>query len=424
MSDDDYKINEKEESYAGCYGNKVRYGELDLFLEDCFKLNELAFTNNSQKFASCIWGHAGIGKTEMVKQFAKRTVNWNGKEYNGYRVIDVPLAQFEEMGDLHGLPESHVKVIRNKESQWVAAKLVDAYIKDDWHIDPDAGVKTLYAPPEWVPTEEGPCILLFDDFNRANQRMIRGTMQLFQNYGLQSWKLPVGCNIVMTGNPDEQDYLVTSIEDDAILTRMRHITLRWDSESAYEWAKWAEDEGLDGRGISYMLRYPEMAIGKQRTNPRTLTEVIRSLGLFDDFQNSSQLSRFANIAHGLLDEDTVSSFITFLERDVEMVIEPLDILNGERGIKSKIEDLMSRAEKRVDVVGVTCERLLAYVTRRDYTPTSEHIENFQKFMTIRKLGDEFRHGLALRLARHEDGGKSEQLILNSNEILNMIMEVV
>jgi hypothetical protein len=424
MSEDEVSINEKEESYAGCYGSKVRYSALDMFLEDCFKLNEMAFENDSQKFATCIWGHAGIGKTEKIKQFASRKVTWKGKEYDGYNVIDIPLAQFEEMGDLHGLPEAHVRALRGDEEYWVPAKLMDSYVKDGWEIDASSGIRTLYAPPDWVPTEEGPCILLFDDFNRANHRMIRGTMQLFQNYGLQSWKLPPGCNIVMTGNPDEQDYLVTSIEDDAILTRMRHITLMWDSESAADWARWAEGENIDGRGISYMLAYPEMAIGKQRTNPRTLTDVMRALSLYKNLNDKESLDRFYNIAHGLLDEETVGSFVTFLERDVEMVIEPLDILNGRPMVADRVKDLMTRGEKRVDVIGVTCERLLAYVLRAEYTPSPEHIKNFQSFLTIKDLGEEFRHNMALRISRMKDGGKSEQLILNNNEIVSMIMELV
>ena len=48
------------------------------------------------------------------------------------------------MGDLHGMPNV---------------------------IDPDEKVSgdeyTVYSPPDWVPTEEGPGILLLDDINRA-----------------------------------------------------------------------------------------------------------------------------------------------------------------------------------------------------------------------------------------------------------------
>jgi hypothetical protein len=43
----------------------------------------------------CIWGTHGLGKTDMVKDYANKR-NWD------FRYI-AP-AQFEEMGDLHGMP--------------------------------------------------------------------------------------------------------------------------------------------------------------------------------------------------------------------------------------------------------------------------------------------------------------------------------
>ena len=37
---------------------------------------------------------------------------------------------------------------------------------------------TVFAPPAWVPTADGPGILLLDDVNRADDRILRGLMQL------------------------------------------------------------------------------------------------------------------------------------------------------------------------------------------------------------------------------------------------------
>jgi len=46
----------------------------------------------------CIWGSHGIGKTSLIKEFAHR---------NGWKFRYCAPAQFEEMGDLHGLPVTH-----------------------------------------------------------------------------------------------------------------------------------------------------------------------------------------------------------------------------------------------------------------------------------------------------------------------------
>ena len=73
----------------------------------------------------------------MVQAFA---------EQEGWKLAYCAPAQFEEMGDLHGLP---------------------------MRLDPDGipgtgDETTVHMPPDWVPKEEGPGILLLDDINRAD----------------------------------------------------------------------------------------------------------------------------------------------------------------------------------------------------------------------------------------------------------------
>jgi hypothetical protein len=237
-----------------------------------------------------------------------------------------------------------------------------------------------------------------------------------------SWKLPAGCNIVLTANPDEQDYLVTSI-DSAILTRIRSVTLTHDAK---EWATWAQSAGLDTRGISYLLRYPEMMIGKERTNPRTLAQCFRDMKRIPNLSSKENQKRFRRIAMSLLDEETVSSLIVFMERDVELIIEPEQILEGRDWpwIQSHIDRLMGEREKRVDVIGVICDRLFAYLAQPDTKADKMRIQNFQKFLTIDSIPEDMRHNICLRLARIKDGGKSHQWILHGDKLTKLIMQVV
>jgi hypothetical protein len=423
---DKKQTNEKERSYDGCYGEKVGYAELDMFLEDVFAMNlEADKSGSDERFATCIWGHAGCGKTAKVKQHCRKPVQWGGNDYEGYAVYDVPIAQFEEMGDLHGMPSRHVKVLKGKEETWVPEEVCQGYFKDGWEIQPSAGVRTMYAPPDWVPSVPGPSILLLDDWNRASVRIIKGIMQLLQNYGMVSWKLPPGCNIVLTGNPDEQDYLVTSI-DAAILTRIRSVTLK---EDAKEWSVWAQSEGLDSRGISFVLSYPEMMVGPERTNPRTLAQFFRDVKRVPDLRSEENQKRFRNMAHSLLDDQTVSSLTVFLDRDVEMVLEPEKILGARKEedwefIEKHMERLMSGKEKRIDVVGVTCDRLFAYMVQPTVKPEKRSIEAFQRFVTMDKVPEDIRHNLCLRMARVKDGGKTHQWILQNEKLTKLIMSVL
>lgn len=416
-------VNEKETTYEGCYGEQVAYADLRNFLQDAFIANrESEEEGSDERFAACIWGHSGIGKTALVKQHCNAPVKWQGKEYPGYNIIDVPLAQFEEMGDLHGMPERHILMSKSNGEdveRWVPEAVVQGYLQDGWKMLHHAGVRTMYAPPDWVPREPGPAILLLDDWNRASQRIVKGVMQLLQNYGMVSWKLPPGCNIVLTANPDEQDYLVTSL-DPAILTRIRSITLKHDAK---EWSVWAAGAKIDPRVISFVLQYPEMMIGSERTNPRTLAEAGRAIRHIRDLTTKDGIRRFQMQASAVLDPETVSSMTVFMQRDVELVVEPQQILDGEPWIPKHIDKLMSGKEKRVDVLGVICDRLFAHIVQKDTQATPKAVKNFQGFLTMKEVPEDMRHNICLRVARVPNGAASEW-ILHNNVLTNMILDVV
>jgi hypothetical protein len=420
--------NEKELTYKGCYGAKVAYAEMQQFLEDCFHANRQAEKTGSERFAACIYGHSGCGKTALTKEFKNHPVDFAGVRYPGYQVFDVPIAQFEEMGDLHGLPEKHVLMTKTEKAdskakpleQWIPLDIVDSYKADKWEIDYGAGVRTMYAPPDWVPCRPGPSILLLDDWNRASIRIIKGIMQLLQNYGMVSWKLPLGCNIVLTGNPDEQDYLVTSI-DAAILTRIRSVTLVHDAK---EWSVWATAQGLDPRGINWVLAYPEMMIGKERTNPRTLSEFFRFLKELPTVVNESEKRRFEVQANSLLDEETVTSMTVFFDRDVELIVEPEQILAGDEKAFRHIKGVLTRKEKRIDIVGITLARLFAYIVQPHVKPEVKAVKNFQDFICMDEMEDDLRHNLCMRIGRVKDGGKTTQWILGNSQLKKLILDVL
>jgi len=407
------------ETLEGCYGAKVSYEELDVFLDDAFARNFSAEKSESERFASCIWGSSGIGKTACIKKRKTMPVDWCGKRYDGYDVVSVPLAQFEEMGDLHGMPETHVLVRGPKDKKlWIPEKVLSGYLKAEWEVLHEEGVRTMYAPPEWVPTKPGPSILLMDDWNKASPRIIKGVLQLFQDYRMMSWQLPPGCNVVLTGNPDNREYLVTSL-DPSMLSRLRSVTMVFDASASKQWAVWAAEEKLDSRGIYFVLMYPEMAIGVERTNPRTLTEFFRFLK-GKDLTKKSERRRVEVMAHALLDPQTVDSMMVFFDRDVEMMLGPELILSGDERVGKKIESLMTRKEKRVDVLAVMCDRLFAHVASMETVPTEKQVANFQAFLLHENMEPDLRHNMCLRIYRH---GRQEWLKGNK-ELIKKTIEVL
>ena len=415
-------MSEEDHEWEGCHGEHVSYQEFEQFLEDAFLADDADEKAGGERYATCVWGHTGLGKTSNVKQFSKKPVKWEGKQYDGYDVRTIPIAQFEEMGDLHGVPAKHIKVVRDNgthRERWVAVEVVKGYTSQGWQVDHEAGMRTMYAPPEWVPTEPGPCIMVLDDFNRAGGRIIKGCMQFLQEYGLMSWKLPPGCHIVLTANPDGQDYFVTSI-DSAVLQRFRSCTLKFDAK---EWAVWAEAAGIDGRVTSFVLAYPEMACSSTavRTSPRSLSE----LGRFLSVAGAVGDRRLHVMAKSLLDDDTVTSLVTFIDRDFEMVVGPEDIIQGKPFVYDHLKDIMTREEKRIDVMGVTCNRLYAYLCRKDLKPEREAVLNVQKFLTSKWVEPEMRYILVDRLNRaSEKDPKMDQWFLGNKELMKLIMDSV
>jgi MoxR-like ATPase len=325
----------------------------------------------------CIWGSHGIGKTAMIKDLANK---------HGWKFRYCAPAQFEEMGDLHGLP-----------------------VRLDPNPDIQGDESTVYMPPDWVPKEddEGPGILLLDDLNRADDRILRGLMQLVQEFEMFSWTLPRKWQIVCTANPEGGDYSVTPM-DPAMLTRMLHLTMIFDVKS---WARWAMNAGVDPRGIAFVLTYPEVITG-ERTTPRTLTQFFDQIANIDDLKSELELVNV--LARSALDDITATTFLAFVNDGVTQLIEPSNILDAKdfKPIAKRISDL-SKGEggaKRVDRLSTICTRLYLHLSAAGYKSETHHAENLVTFLLLEDLPNDLRFSL------HRD------LITISEEIANMLRD--
>jgi MoxR-like ATPase len=333
--------------------------------------------NGKRPTPICIWGSHGIGKTALVKDLAKK---------HGWKFRYCAPAQFEEMGDLHGLP-----------------------VRLDPNPDVQGDETTVYMPPDWVPKEddEGPGILLLDDLNRADDRILRGLMQLIQEFEMFSWTLPRKWQIVCTANPEGGDYSVTPM-DPAMLTRMLHITMIFDVKS---WARWATDAGVDPRGIAFVLTYPEVITG-ERTTPRTLTQFFDQIANIDDLKSELELVNV--LARSALDDITATTFLAFVNDGVTQLIEPSGILDAKdfKPVAKRISDL-SQGEgdaKRVDRLSTICTRLYLHLSSDTYKAESHHAKNLVAFLLLDDLPNDLRFSL------HRD------LITISEEIANMLRD--
>jgi len=311
---------------ARTFGAEGNPAEVSAFVEHYIKRNMANAKKGMPRYTICVWGVRGIGKTDVVKQLEDREV----VDY----IIDLPIAQIEEMGDFHGLP-----------------------IKQELG---DGKVVTVTAPPSWVPSEdtEEAGVLLVDDFNRADIRIIRGIMQLLQNHRTISWALPNNCSIVLTANPEDSEYNVTSL-DPAMLTRMYHITMVPEFR---QWLKWAEVNDIDKRIMSFIARYQEQLApaGAERTCPRSWAMFSNGIGDVETLKGQADLIKL----HGTSVLDSVDEFISFVEGELDMVVEPEEIANRYNEAEVRDRVLKPVRERRQDVLNVMFERLCAWVANQ------------------------------------------------------------
>ncbi len=345
--------------------NQITYGlhcnseELENFITHILNTNNTLESKGKRKTPLCIWGTHGIGKTETVENFAKK---------NGYKWVYIAPAQFEEMGDLLGMPRTTTD---GKKSF------------------------TEFSPPSWVPTEEEKGILLIDDVNRADDRILRGIMQLLQNYELVSWKLPKKWHIILTANPDGGDYSVTPM-DFAMITRMIHTTLNFDVKT---WAKWAEENNIDGRGIHFVLTNPELVAG-ERTTPRTLVQFFENIAHIENLKENISLVKM--LADGCLDTNTADAFVAYVNQDLSKLISPEEILfsqNFEEDVYNRIKDFFEQSTKRADILSVMCTRLVNFLNNYQEKFTKQSLENLKKFLKIDFFPNDIRLVTAQQLAQ-------------------------
>jgi hypothetical protein len=353
------------------YGDTATSEEIMKFLLDIIEINRQAEEAGRPRQTACIWGEAGTGKTDLVKSLASL----------GYRIIHVPIAQFEEMGDFNGYPVP----------------------------DSVTGV-TKFLPPFWVPTKEEKCILFFDDFNRADIRILKGLMQLFQDYRMVSWgELPKGVNIVLSANPDGGDYIVTSL-DPAKLSRIRSITFKPDVGA---WSRWAEDHGVDHRGIKFLLRYPEMFVSGERTNPRTWVQSFETFRVLPeiDMGDAVNWKRFSMLLRSSIDDNAASTFSQFVAHGLGEIVDAEDVLENWDKVQEKVKKFID--ERNIPALNVTTERLFNKISHKDFAPgvnLKKYVTNFQNYVMMPNFPQDMRFAVAQRIFQNKNNHHSMAFI--------------
>ena len=401
--------------------------EVRVFLQHVMQVNLQAIKEGrpADKYVPCVWGPAGVAKTSVIKQLEKVGVTLADGTTVYPKVTHVALAQIEEAGDLTGLPVTSV----------------------DSHGAPI----TTYARPVWWPTEEQteggtrPVILLIDDFNRADPRILKAIMQLLQDYRSNVHDLPSNCHIMLTGNPpsgdDGTEYMVNEI-DKAILTRMIHISMKFDK---VDWALWAKKHKVDERVINFVLTYPELVDGQKstRTNPRSVEQFARLIQPITNLRATKETESFVHtLACSCLDDSVAVAFEKFVFGEMQKLVDPEEILNNWESAEKKLDALKKKGSDgeeetgdkkktklRTDIMGITIDRMYVYLMQ-DGLKLEE--KNYKAFLCFIKRTDLVRQDMMyalLRRLRRDAKTKDQQRLITDmitfggKEIADLIMQI-
>lgn len=243
-----------------------------------------------------LWGHAGVGKTDSVKQFAKK---------RNMECTIVHVGQFDSPGDLLGMPER-----KNGE--------------------------TVYLPPAWFPQKKKPTLLFFDEVNRGNMLLQQALLPVLLDRRLGQLQIPEETFIVAACNPPDGEYMVNEL-DPALMDRMMHIVF---SSTFTQWLVWAKNHGLHPEVANTLSHVRDesnvykMGIIK---NPRTRC-TFRSTMMFNALysaQPNMTPAALRLVARGLLGEDLGKVMVESLSTK-EKPIQGADILDHYPKVRAQI----------------------------------------------------------------------------------------
>lgn len=163
------------------------------------------------QYVPCFAGDSGIGKSQVVQQWAKA----KGDKFG---FIDLRLA-YMEGPDMVGLPT---------------------------HVEIDGVVRSIHALPDFLPTK-GEGLIFFEEPNRAHESVMQTMMQILTDNKIHHWTKPVGWVMAAAINPEGR-YNVNTM-DLAVKNRFQMFDVKFDQNAFVDFMK---EQNFDGRLISFV----------------------------------------------------------------------------------------------------------------------------------------------------------------------------
>lgn len=235
--------------------------------------------NGIERVTAFIWGEPGIGKSSVVKTWAKSI---------GYDFLDVRLSSYDNT-DISGFPYLIDTIDNDKTNELLKQAVVDAKaafsklttaevdakftelglsgddaakaVQEQMIEDAKLNVKPVFArdmkftAPHRFPTDpNAKVVILLDEMNGAEAQVLLAVYQLILDRQVGEYKLPENVILIAAGNNDA-DKGVTFRMPTPISNRMIHLNMRHDME---DWFNFAISQNYSPELVGFIKNAPDM----------------------------------------------------------------------------------------------------------------------------------------------------------------------
>lgn len=258
-------------------------------------------------------------------------------------------------------------------------------------------------------------------------------MSLIQFGEYISWKLPRKTHLVLSSNPDNGSYSVTTL-DPAQKSRLLTFNVEFDVKP---FAKWAEVTGMRGELINFALLQPELFDRSDVINARSYTIFANALKSIHDLSTPDALSMANLVAKGAFGDDGEyigGLFVQFINNKLDKLITPEKMLHGdwEEVCKKLKENVYNGEQYRADIGSVLTLRFINYVENyfnntSDKDSSDKTIKRIVKMVTYKDDHDRtlLTSDLILKLIKtlHYKFPRRFEKMISIPEIRNIIIGV-